>query len=278
MTADELSTLAEAAEAVPADIRSDGQLFPVIEVFGPTIQGEGALAGLPTLFVRFGGCDYRCSWCDSMYAVDPTEVRENAVKMPADSIVAALLALISSGPPNGLWVTLSGGNPALMNFDRAPEKFDFIAGLQRHGFRVSVETQGSRWRDWLAEVDHLTISPKPPSSGMATRQHALQTERFLIRAEEMPYEKRSVKIVVFNDDDYDWARAFIMAQQNIGPMQTFLSVGTDQEHVMDEHRTFAGISDRYGWLCDKVAADPAFRNTRVLPQLHVLAFGTGRGV
>lgn len=37
--------------------------FPVIECFGPTIQGEGALAGLPTLFVRFGGCDFRCSWC-----------------------------------------------------------------------------------------------------------------------------------------------------------------------------------------------------------------------
>ena len=54
------------------------ETFPVIEIFGPTIQGEGAEAGLPTHFVRLGGCDYRCSWCDTMYAVDPATVRANA--------------------------------------------------------------------------------------------------------------------------------------------------------------------------------------------------------
>lgn len=37
----------------------------ISEIFGPTIQGEGALIGEPTVFVRTGGCDYRCSWCDS---------------------------------------------------------------------------------------------------------------------------------------------------------------------------------------------------------------------
>ena len=50
--------------------------FPVVEVFGPTIQGEGELAGVPTAFVRFGGCDYRCTWCDSLHAVLPEDVRE----------------------------------------------------------------------------------------------------------------------------------------------------------------------------------------------------------
>jgi 7-carboxy-7-deazaguanine synthase len=42
----------------------------ISEIFGPTIQGEGVLIGLPTVFVRTGGCDYRCSWCDSLHAVD----------------------------------------------------------------------------------------------------------------------------------------------------------------------------------------------------------------
>ena len=42
----------------------------VSEIFGPTIQGEGALIGQPTIFVRTGGCDYRCSWCGTMHAVD----------------------------------------------------------------------------------------------------------------------------------------------------------------------------------------------------------------
>ena len=42
----------------------------ISEIFGPTIQGEGALIGKPTVFVRAGGCDYRCSWCDTLYAVE----------------------------------------------------------------------------------------------------------------------------------------------------------------------------------------------------------------
>src|SRR5438105_206992 len=58
--------------------RAAAQTFPVIEVFGPTVQGEGPDAGRPAYFVRFGGCDYRCSWCDSMYAVEPADVRSHA--------------------------------------------------------------------------------------------------------------------------------------------------------------------------------------------------------
>ena len=42
-----------------------------IVIIGPTIQGEGALAGRPTIFVRTGGCDFRCTWRDSLHAVDP---------------------------------------------------------------------------------------------------------------------------------------------------------------------------------------------------------------
>lgn len=42
----------------------------IAEIFGPTIQGEGVLIGEPTVFVRTGGCDYRCAWCDSLHAVE----------------------------------------------------------------------------------------------------------------------------------------------------------------------------------------------------------------
>ena len=46
--------------------------IPVIEIFGPTIQGEGAVIGLKTMFVRTAGCDYSCSWCDSSFTWDGT--------------------------------------------------------------------------------------------------------------------------------------------------------------------------------------------------------------
>ena len=46
---------------------------PVLEIFGPTIQGEGMVIGRKTMFVRTGGCDYRCSWCDSAFTWDGSQ-------------------------------------------------------------------------------------------------------------------------------------------------------------------------------------------------------------
>src|SRR4051794_13697195 len=145
-----------------AAARAKARTFPVIEIFGPTIQGEGAEAGLPTHFLRVGGCDYRCSWCDTMYAVEPATVRGTARHLTAAAIVGEIGAL--AGAPE--WVTISGGNPALFELE------GIVDDLHAAGYRVAVETQGSRWRNWLAKVDRLTISPKPPSSGMATTAHA----------------------------------------------------------------------------------------------------------
>src|SRR3954447_6224 len=106
------------------------RLIPVVEIFGPTIQGEGAEAGIPTHFVRVGGCDFRCSWCDTMYAVDPQIVRETAETLSSQEIVTRVEAL--DGRPE--WVTISGGNPALHKLD------ELVSGLHCAGFRVSVET------------------------------------------------------------------------------------------------------------------------------------------
>src|SRR5436190_6703748 len=107
--------------------------LPVIEIFGPTIQGEGAEAGLPTHFVRLGGCDFRCTWCDTMYAVDPAAVRANSVRMSTEAIVEQIAAL--DGSP--AWVTLSGGNPALHHVG------PLVDSLHASGYLVATETQGS---------------------------------------------------------------------------------------------------------------------------------------
>lgn len=141
--------------------------IPVAEIFGPTIQGEGPLAGVSTTFVRFGGCDYLCSWCDSLHAVLPQHVRQ-LERLPAAEIVARLRALDGASR----WVTLSGGNPAMHQLDALVDQ------LHAEGWYVAVETQGSRWQPWLAKVDQLVISPKPPSSGMLTTDHELETARF----------------------------------------------------------------------------------------------------
>jgi len=81
----------------------------ISEIFGPTIQGEGPLIGQPTIFVRTAGCDYRCSWCDTLYAVLP-EYRDEWTFMKPVEILAQVDALADNRP---VLVSISGGNPAL---------------------------------------------------------------------------------------------------------------------------------------------------------------------
>jgi 7-carboxy-7-deazaguanine synthase len=235
--------------------------FPVVEVFGPTVQGEGALAGVPTAFVRFGGCDYRCSWCDSLHAVLPEAVRE-APRMTGDEVLEALDAIGAS------WVTLSGGNPALL------ELGDLVSALQVAGRRVAIETQGSVWRDWLSRVDLLTVSPKPPSSEMASAEHAAETEAFLDRA-AVAAARVVLKIVVFDEADYEWARDF---HERWPTLPFHLSCGTSPPRAGESHtETLSLLGERYRWLCERAAGDPAMIDATILPQLHVIAWGHEKG-
>jgi 7-carboxy-7-deazaguanine synthase len=248
---------------------------PVIEVFGPTVQGEGPDAGLPCYFVRFGACDYRCAWCDSMYAVEPREVRRNAARLTAAAIAERLGALRPPPAPGHL-VVLSGGNPALHRLER------LVALLQARALRVSVETQGSRWRPWLAAVDRLVISPKPPSSDMATARHARQLDDFYRLAVEAARGYgpawAATKIVVFDDADLAWATQFWRAHPSF-PL--YLSAGTpyrDGAPPLPDAALKQAVQERYRWLCERVAREPALARAKVLPQLHVLAWGSARAV
>lgn len=234
--------------------------FPVVEVFGPVVQGEGPDAGLPCHFVRLGGCDFRCSWCDSMYAVDPAMVRE-APKLTTEDIVGAVRQL---GSPKR--VILSGGNPALHSrLDR------LVDALRYQAYKVAIETQGTVWRDWIAAVDRIVVSPKPPSSGMAARSDR-QLPAFMEHAAAAG-RSPTLKVVVFDEADYEWA-AGVFAR--FPGTSRFLSAGTDIA-AGDLAAVRAAIGDRYAWLCELAAGDPRMRNVRLLPQLHAVAFGMERG-
>jgi len=235
---------------------------PVIEIFGPTVQGEGAEAGIPTHFIRLGGCDYRCAWCDTMYAVDPAVVRATARALSGGEIVEEIVAL--EGSPE--WVTISGGNPALHDLS------SLVGGLHDAGFLVSVETQGSRWRDWLGKVDRLTISPKPPSSAMATAQHAEQSERFMEAALAAAVDRSVLKIVCFDEADLQWAKS---AAARWPQLPLYLSAGTPVPAPADLR---GAVGERYRWLCERAACDTELGRARVLPQLHVIAWEAATGV
>jgi 7-carboxy-7-deazaguanine synthase len=237
----------------------------VSEIFGPTIQGEGPLIGRPTVFVRTGGCDYRCAWCDTLYAVLP-EYRDDWAPMTPDDIMARVIERAGGGP---VLVSLSGGNPALQPL--AP----LIALGRERGLSFALETQGSISQPWFAELDWLILSPKPPSAGVASDWDAF--EACLAAARGRP--RCVLKIVVFDDHDYAYAQA-VAARYPALPV--YLQVGNptlfaDTDGVLPAAADVDDLLRRFRWLVGKVTADRWFAVT-VLPQLHVLAWGNKRGI
>jgi 7-carboxy-7-deazaguanine synthase len=242
--------------------------YPVIEVFGPTIQGEGAMAGVFTHFVRFGGCDYRCQWCDSDHAVLPVKVRENAKRMTSQEIVDALGAL----PKGPEWITISGGNPALHDLS------ELVDMLQLDGYYVAVETQGTVWKDWLKEVEQLTISPKPPSSGMLGKLHPDFQE--YLKYSALWQNDLCFKVPVLDERDYDWA---IKKHQESPHVPFYFSIVTRMGGLYGDFDggavdTTEQVLGRYRWLVERAARDVRAADIRAFPQLHVLLWGHARGV
>lgn len=119
-------------------------MYLVKEMFGPTLQGEGAHAGRPCVFLRFAACNISCSWCDTDFAA------EGAVKLEADQIVARLIEL---DVHDSRMVVVTGGEPTLQ-WNAA-----LADAIRAAGFRAHMESNGTRVP--AAPVDWLTVSPKP---------------------------------------------------------------------------------------------------------------------
>ncbi|EXX89804.1 7-carboxy-7-deazaguanine synthase, partial [Paenibacillus darwinianus] len=164
-------------------------------------------------------------------------------------------------------VTLSGGNPALL-----PQLDELIRLLHARGMQVALETQGSRWQEWFRAIDDLTISPKPPSSGMNTDWNRLDEimNKLSGRAEGL-----CLKVVIFDEADLDYA---LTVHRRYPGVPLVLQVGNDDVGTSDAAGLIVKLLRRYEWLVERVAASEAFRQVRVLPQLHTLLWGNKRGV
>lgn len=239
--------------------------IPVLEIFGPTIQGEGMVIGQKTMFVRTAGCDYSCSWCDSSFTWDGSG-KEDTKMMNAEEIWEELKRL---GGEGFSFVTISGGNPALLkNIDC------LIELLKENHIKVCLETQGSKWQDWFLAIDELTISPKPPSSGMETDFTVLDS--IIKRLESNDSAKHvSLKVVIFDEQDYEYAKRVYERYPNV---PFFLQVGNDDITTTDNQKLIRRMLNKYDWLINKVIADHEFTNVKVLPQLHTYLWGNKRGV
>lgn len=239
--------------------------IPIIEIFGPTIQGEGMVIGQKTMFVRTAGCDYSCSWCDSAFTWDGS-VKDEIRLMAAEEIWQELKTI---GGDRFSFVTISGGNPALLkNVDA------LIKLLKENEIKCGIETQGSKWQDWFLHVDELTISPKPPSSKMKTNFEIL--DMIFLRLKENHFKHHvSLKVVIFDQADLEYAN---IVHERYKQVPFYLQVGNDDLTNFNNHALMQKLLQKYEWLVNYVVSDYQLNDVRVLPQLHTLLWGNKRGV
>jgi 7-carboxy-7-deazaguanine synthase len=154
-------------------IPEDGTLLPLMEEFY-TIQGEGFNTGKAAYFIRLGGCDVGCHWCDVKESWDASihpltlanTIVDNASKYPAKAVV------------------VTGGEPLIYNLEYLTTQ------LQQKGIKTFIETSGAyplsgSW-DWIC------LSPKKfkaPRKDVAPFAHEL-------------------KVIVFNKSDFEWAEQY----------------------------------------------------------------------
>lgn len=236
--------------------------IPILEIFGPTIQGEGALIGQKTVFIRTGGCDYSCSWCDSSFTWNGTE---KPIQMKPTEVLEAIVTL-SKGQCNH--VTISGGNPALIG---EPMQ-QLVLMLRDHGFTTALETQGSKWQSWMHLIDDVTISPKAPSSGMPFTLESAQMLGMILK--NLRHVNHNLKIVVFNQDDVEFAKHIFNTFQCD---KKYLQVGNSSPKGEDDNLSDE-LLNRLEWLFNVVINEPEFNDVRALPQLHTLVWGNRRAV
>jgi 7-carboxy-7-deazaguanine synthase len=277
--------------------------IPLMEMFGPTIQGEGTVIGQQTYFLRFGLCDYRCGKCDSLHAVIPQLVKANADYLTQQEIFDKFMAFYK--PNTTKWVTFSGGNPLFHDLDHLTSLF------HEAGFKINVETQGTLYRGWLNKVDSLTISPKGPGMeeehdhkvfmGFINQVH--QSKVGSLENDALPQSPDlCIKIVVFDQRDLQFATDIFTDLSNhdlFGAVDTsnhfYLSLGNstppppDGGEVMvvdpgiEGHRRLTGDEFRnrmlqdYRRLYEDIQSDPVLSQVRFLPQWHAFVWGNDQG-
>jgi 7-carboxy-7-deazaguanine synthase len=169
---------------------------------------------------------------------------------------------LSEGHP--LWITLSGGNPAMQDFSQ------LIRLGQSQGYQFSMETQASLAQPWFSLLDQLTLSPKPPSTGMNFKMQGLERCLEACESEDNHQVDISLKFVAADEKDVRWSK--IIADQYpelssfIQPCNTNAKLETDTSNNID-------IKDRSHdektllWLIE-ATRNLHWHQVRVLPQLH----------
>jgi 7-carboxy-7-deazaguanine synthase len=224
----------------------------IAEIFY-SIQGEGLLAGVPSVFVRTSGCNLRCVWCDTPYASWAPEGQD----MRLGEILADVRRRWSTH------VVVTGGEPMI-----AEAIVPLTQGLKELDLHITIETAGTV--DKPVVCDLMSISPKLANStprrregGKRAAQHdRLRYQPEVLKALMKRYEYQ-LKFVVSSPDDL----------QEIDTILTDTGADRNRVLLMPEGTTAEAIYEKARWLVDICKRD----RLRYCPRLHIDLWGDERG-
>ncbi|WP_459193196.1 7-carboxy-7-deazaguanine synthase QueE [Halosimplex sp. J119] len=229
--------------------------LPINELFY-SLQGEGKLAGVPTVFVRTSGCNLRCWFCDSYHTSwEPTHTW-----MDVDEIVSKVTSYSAASH-----VVLTGGEP-MMHEDAAT----LLDRLAEAGYHTTVETNGTIYRD--AAIDLASISPKlasstptaeadPKGDGDWAERHEQRRIDVTALADLVDEYESQLKFVVTGPEDMAEIETLVekirAATQTTVPDSDVLLMpeGTTRDQLDESRNEVAELATAYGY--------------RYTPRLHV---------
>ena len=155
-----------------------------------SIEGEGTEIGRPEIFIRLAGCNLRCTWCDTPYAL------ENGTEMDIKEIVQE----VSRYPCKSISIT--GGEPLLQK----EELLKLVRQLKDLDYWIQINTNGTIFDEENFDlVDLITMDCKCPSSGMKSDLEVLRKTKKLFSP------KSQFKFVISNEEDYGYAKNIVLS-------------------------------------------------------------------
>ena len=220
-----------------------------------SIQGEGKLVGVPSVFVRASGCNLRCSFCDTPYASWNPEGDD----LPVDEIVRQVTAY------GAKHVVLTGGEPMIM-----PEIEALCSALKDRGHHLTIETAATVYKP--VRVDLASLSPKLSNS----TPHEREGGRFAAA-----HERGRINVPViqrFVNTSLDFQIKFVVSSaHDLAEIDALLGqlVGWSPADVqlMAEGTDAQTLNTRSDWIADVCKQ----RGFRFSPRLHISLFGNTRG-
>ncbi|MHC5199662.1 MAG: 7-carboxy-7-deazaguanine synthase QueE [Planctomycetota bacterium] len=213
-----------------------------------SLQGEGALAGVPSIFIRLAGCPLRCCWCDTKYAWDPSEGQE----LTAQQILDAIRAYPTR------YVVLTGGEP--MAHEGVSE---LAAAIRSKGYHLTIETAGIRHIDGL-KTDLMSISPKLSNSDPKNATKSAERLDIGVLRQLMADYDYQLKFVVDQPKDFDEIADILNKLGDIDIYKVWLMPqATRTDEYLEKSRWLAEYCKQTGFSFS--------------PRLQVMLWGAQRG-